>query len=334
MATPANHDQGMPWEGYLIAAMGFGMAGVSVAINARYGQRMSVDDDGRLLNAALLIFISLGPSALSFYGAKLSARGQRRKARVSFALALVLISYSVWNANDFLTDQMLGKVRVVERKLESNKDISEQSNAEIIRSRRRTEDELWKQLKAEKNPAEKQRIEEKIEQLASKPVALSAAPVDSSAIDNRSSWLSRKTGIDRDLLQAIAPTGGAILMAAVELFFPWLGAGKAPAPAPNEGGLWGRWRRRHDGKLSANSRQFTKAEARDYVIAMVARGEGFQSNKEAAEVWGVSEPLASKWLASFRSEGILRREQRGRTKAVVAPRHANGNGMATTVGTA
>ncbi len=314
-AMPTDRYAGISFAGWGLIAIGYAVAAISVVINARYGLRMTIDEDG-WIQGALMCALGVGPAALASYSGANWRPGSRGRSAFAYAIGICLVCISVWNAWDFMSGQMLGKAQIAERRLAVDKDIAEITNTETIRSRRDAEEEMWRTYKVTKDPVERKRLEVRIEEMRKEPLALTAPLAVGDATNARSNWLSKRMGWDRDAIQGVTPVAVPVLMAIVEITFPWLGFMGRLAP-PERGGK--------TSKSPLNPRQFSKDEARNDVKARLASGKGFLSNKEAAEAWGQSPQLAHKWLKSFRAEGIVRRQQRGRTKAVLPP-HINGNG--------
>jgi hypothetical protein len=315
--APTDRYAGISFSGWCLIAIGYAVAAISVVINLRYGLRMTIDEDG-WIQGALMCALGISPAALASYSGATWQPQTRGRSAFAYFIGIGLVCVSVWNAWDFVGGQMLGKAQIAERKQAVDKDIAEITNTEILRSRRDAEEEMWRTYKVTKDPVERKRLEVRIEEMRKEPISLTAPLAVGDATNARSNWLSKRLGWDRDAIQGVTPIVVPLFMAIIEITFPWLGFMGRRVP-PERGGK--------PSKSPANPRQFNKEEARNHLKALVAVGKGFGSNKEAAEAWGIDQQLAHKWLKSFRSEGIIRRAQRGRTKAVLPP-HINGNGRA------
>ncbi len=304
--------------------LGWGVAAVMVSINFRYGLRMSEADVWE--QGAFLLMLSLGPVTAASVSGSWWNRGMRRASALMFFLGLVLLSYSVWNTSGFMTDQTLGKIKSSERAQTAAKDIAELQNTNTLQERKEMRENLWRTYLAAKTEKAKEEALANIKAVTEKPVELRAAGIEVSAVSERTALLAKWFGWDRETAQGITPAIGPILAAIVEIFFPLMGFAQWPKSDAKD---WWKERppkRRSTGEVPSIERKFTKDEARQDVVRMLAVSASFHSNLEAAERWGVSPSLASRWLSSFRSEGLeFKRVQRGKTKAVV-PRVTNGAG--------
>ena len=75
------------------------------------------------------------------------------------------MALSAWNCNDFVSDQMLGKIQLSEQRQTTKKDIAELTNAEVIRSKKETEEKLWRTYLTTKDPSEQRRLKADIKEL-------------------------------------------------------------------------------------------------------------------------------------------------------------------------
>ena len=306
-------------------ALGWIVAAVTVSINWRYGVRMADNDVWE--QGAILLALSLGPAAAASVAGAWWNGGNRRSAALMCVLGLVLISFSAWNTSGFMTDQTQGKIRRTERQATAAKDIAEIQNTLTMQERKEMRDNLWRTYTTAKTEKAKSDAMADIQALTGKPVELKAAGIEVATNSERALLLAKWLGWDKETAQGITPSIGPILAAIVEIFFPLLGFAQWPK---NEARDW--WKDRPPrplgrSEIPAIERKFTKDEARSDVLRMISAGASFNSNLEAADRWCVSASQASKWLSSFRREGIeFKRVQRGKTKAVVPRVATNGSG--------
>lgn len=216
-----------------VVAIGYAAAFISVTINARYGQRMSVDIDGYWLQAALLLVLSLGPAILTSYSGFAWRAGTWLKASGAFLFAAALMVFSAWNVNDFVASQMLGKLKNAEYRQQARKDLAEIKNNLTVEERKALHESLLNKYRTGRTKEERDDAMAKIEALGNRPVALEIS--DAIVVtDARSDTLKKLFGTDRDTVQSIAPLGAALLMVLVELLCPFLGFSGWPTSVSSE----------------------------------------------------------------------------------------------------
>ncbi len=287
-------------------AIAWGVAGVGIFINAKNGQRLSIDVEGSNLNWWVLFAVSIAPVAAMSWGGLMSRAGKPVVAGAWFGLAVLFVCFNVWMAGEYLGDQMLGRAEQARDQKSSNEKIANMTNEEILRSKRETEDKLLRALTATKDPIEKKRLEEQLKEVQQRPLAF-IAPMDGGpSVGARASWLSKVVGWSKETVEGITPNVVPIVMAAVELFFSFAGFSQWPKP-----------RNDNSGEFTTIQRKFTKIEAGQDAVARATAGQPIQSGVEASRLWNVSEATACNWLRDFRKTGLIRRERNGTKLAIV-----------------
>src|SRR6185295_14302135 len=93
---------------------------------------------------------------------------------------------------------------------------------------------LLAQLSAAKTKDARDDALEKINSVITAPITLQVPGVDMNISESRAATLSRFTGMDRETVQGITPALLSVMMALVELFFPFLGFSRWPMrPEPS-----------------------------------------------------------------------------------------------------
>jgi hypothetical protein len=282
------------------------VAGVGVFINAKNGQRLSIDVDGSNLNWWLILAISVAPVAAMSWSGLMSRNGRRAASVGWFFLALVFVTINIWMAGEYLGDQMLGRAEQAKDQKSSNRKIADMTNEEILRSKRDAEDKLLKAITTTKDPAEKKRLEEQLEHLQTRPLALIAPSFAGPSVGARASWLSKLLGWSMETVEGITPNVVPVVMAAVELFFSLAGFSQWPK-AQNE----------NPSLSNLIKPKYQREDAKADVLAIVSTGGVVPSGAEAARRWNVSPQTAGNWLRDFRKEGLLKRERQGVRLAIV-----------------
>ncbi len=290
-----------------LIAVAWAVAVINVVVNVRNGSRLSVDDSGMWLNGAVVGALSLGPALLASTSGYLWSGKRWGWATFAGLLAIPLVAFNLWNSSEFVGDQMLGRIKQHEDRVTAGKDIAEIQNQEALRSKREAEERLWRTYLTTKDPKEQARIKSELAEIRGVPLALTAPSFDSaSAIGARSSWVAKRMGWDREIVEGITPLMVPILMQVVELFFSLLGFGLWPHPKQPE--------------FPETFLKLTRAEAKTHLLEMQQQGKHLGVT-EFARIWGVPGGTASRWVTEFAREGLTRQVQRGRRKVSVAPPH-------------
>ncbi len=296
--------QGLHLACAAMIAVAWAVAIVGIFVNAKNGQRLSLDASSGNLNWYILLFLSLAPVTATSVAGMFGRSGAWGACSAIFLMAILLVGFNIWLAGEYLGDQMLGRVKQSHNQQISNKEMVDRTNDEMIRSRREAEQSLWRSHAATKDPTEKKRLEEQAERLRNAPLAL-IAPMDAPAVGARASWLSDRWGWSQDTIAGITPSAIPIAMAAVEVVFSLIGFAK--------------WPRQNSRGFPETFGKLTREEAKSHLLKMQKQGREL-SNSEYAEKWGVPPGTASRWTSEFAQEGLTRRVQRGRRKVAVAPR--------------
>ena len=330
MSPRANSIEAPRWACLALIALGFVAGAIGAVMSARYGQRMTVDEEGWWTQGGSMYVVSATAFVLSIIAGAMLRTRHWLGVLIGIGVlggAFLCIAYTLSNSIGFSGHQVLGKSKLLESRQKVASDISSIQNDTIISERKELRESLFRTYHSIKDQAKKDDVMAQIKAINDTPVLLTVPSLEVPIVDARTTILNKLLGWDSEKAQALSAAALPILLVAIELIGPFLGTAL--------------WSHRHDdqrhkdrppksGQLPQTARQYTKREARADVIAMTEAGVEFGSNLEAASKWGVSPPLACKWLRDFRSEGLIRREWRdglnGRTKAVVAPRRTNGNG--------
>lgn len=284
-----------------VVLTGYAAAFISVSINARYGQRMSVDLDGYWLQGALLLVLSLGPAILTSYSGFAWRAGTYVKAIGAFVFASCLMMFSAWNANDFVTDQMVGKILTTESQQGESKTQAETRNNLTLEERKELRESLRRKYDTARTKEERDDALSKLEALTNRPIELQASgPI---VVPNaRSNALKKWFGADKETTQSIAPLGAALFMVAVELLCPFLGFSGWPVPRSEGGGSLtpDKDRRAPRSKpLTPLKPKTSKQAAYEELKVLLAGGRKVESQASLARKWGVSEPTVHLWLAEW-----------------------------------
>lgn len=96
----------------------------NVVINIRNGQRLSIDDYGWFINGVIVGTLSVAPTAaMGFAGYRL-ARGRWGWAILAILVAIPLVVFNLWSANEFVGDQMLGQRQLQEQRFASDQQLA------------------------------------------------------------------------------------------------------------------------------------------------------------------------------------------------------------------
>jgi len=308
-----------------IVALAYFVAAITVIMNVRYGQKMSVDADGWWLNGGYMLAISIGPALLSTLAGATSKRfwsGLLLVAAVAFSIL------SVWNALSFFGDQILGKAKLSEMQARNAKNIAEIQNDTTLQERADTRRMLMTTYVAAKSEQAKTLAMGELKGITDRPVALVAPSVEIAVADARTELAQKVLGWDRTVINGASVLGIPIVMALIELTFPLIGFKLWPAAAPQNDRAQ---LPSANAPLRETFRILSKAEARDDLLGMIARSEPLTHGQALARRWGVREGTASRWLSDFRREGLIERKQSGVRKIVlarVAPPMRNGGAVA------
>ncbi len=294
-----------------LIGIAWAVAIINVIVNIRNGSRLSVDDSGMVLNGAIVGALSFGPALLASTSGYLWSGRRWGWALLAGLLAIPLVAFNLWNASEFVGDQMLGRLKMHEDRVTSGKDIAEIKNNETLRSKRDTEAGLLRTYLTTKDPKEQARLKTELVEVRSATIELTAPGLDATpSMGARASWVAKRLGWDKETVEGITPLTVPILMQIVELFFSLLGFGLWPQPSNGNSGVF-----------TSVQRKFTKAQAANDVVDLATKGTVVPSGIEMARRWNVSPATACNWLREFRKNGLIRRERNGSRLAIV---RANG----------
>jgi hypothetical protein len=204
-----------------LIALGYAVAIGNVIINVKYGQRMSVDQDGWWLQGGLLFASSLAPALII----SLAAADGKVSLRL-YGMALLLGGLSFWNTSDFIGEQFVGKTKIVELKATSAQDRAEIENEHRLQERKETREMFGRAYLNAKTKEAKEQAKTDLEGVLDKPIALSGTSVEVALAAARAAISQTVFGYDKDRLKSLAITLAAAIM---ELWLPALGIRKWPA---------------------------------------------------------------------------------------------------------
>src|SRR5215475_6781371 len=111
------------------------------------------------------ILQAVAPTAAVGFAGYRWKRGGRGLAALAALAAVPLVVFNLWSASEYVGDQMLGRQQLQEQRFQSDQQLAETSNAEVIRSKREAEATLWKAWSAAKDSAERTKIQKQIEKV-------------------------------------------------------------------------------------------------------------------------------------------------------------------------
>jgi transposase-like protein len=315
--SPSGHDR--PPVGragcFALIALGYLTAAINVAMNIRYGERMSVDLDGYYLQGAALLATSIGPAIAASVTGGFARAGWHIRAALIFLFGLGLISFSVWNASQFTADQMVGKIKLAEARQKQASDIAQITNDTRLQERRELNEFYRRTYTIAKTKEGRESAREALDVATERPIALVAPTIDFAVTEARTSLAHKWLGWDREAVQGASAAALPIVLAAIEVAFPLFGFWGWPASQRNG---------RADPKSPERFRQspaFRKAEARADLLRMIAQNLPPPHGEELALRWGVRPAQVSKWLECWRREGLITRKRQGQRVVVLpAPR--------------
>jgi len=292
----------------------------NVVVNVRNGQRLSIDDYGWFLNTLIIGVLSIAPTAALGFAGYRWGRGGKGLASLAAVGAVPLIALNLWSANEYVSDQMLGK----HDKVASEQHLAEQANEEVMRSKREAEDRLWRAWSATRDSSERASIMREINKVRAETPNLKAA-IGAGAIGARSSWLSTRLGWSKETIDGITPMMLPALMQMVELLFSFLGFRAWPRnQVIEQSGMFGNVR----AELQSGHRtKFTYDDAVRDIDQLRVTGEldtRKLSKAAFARRWGVPKTTAWEWLQKIQAHGVIKSVPTGEGNAT-AIRAVNGS---------
>jgi len=292
----------------------------NVVVNIRNGQRLSIDDYGWFLNTLIIGVLSIAPTVcLAFTG--FGWRCGRRTLAVLAALgAIPLVFLNLWSAQEYVGDQMLGK----RDKVATEQQLAEESNAEVMRSKRDAEERLWKAWNGTRDSSERTSIMREINKVRAEAPNLKASSW-AGALGARSDWLSHRLGWSKESMDGITPMMVPTLMQMVELLFSFLGFSMWPRKqVVDQSRMFGNVRAELQ---SEHRRKFTYDDAVRDIVQLSVAGE-LDSMKLSmaafARRWGVPKTTAWEWLQKIQAHGVIKSVPTGEGNAT-AIRAVNGS---------
>jgi len=298
-----------------LIALGYFVAAISVYINIKNGQRLSIDDDGYYSQGGLLFAIAVAPVILSSVAANITARGWWRVLQAGMlAAAIILMALSCWQSFSFMSDQTLGKVKLSEMKAKNAKDIAELENQTAIQERKELREMAMRTYLQAKSKEGKEQSLADIERITGKPLALVAPSVEIAVADARAALAQKVLGWDKDSVHGLSVALVALVAAFIEVGGPWVGFTLWPLRQQEHHGEESKHRphaqrlRETFRKPSRKKGKELKEKAKNDILT-----ETEPLHQEAwAKRWGVSTGTASKWLKEWRKDGTLNHKRSGR----------------------
>jgi hypothetical protein len=205
-----------------LIGISWAMVVANVVINISNGQRLSVDDLGRLMNGVIVGTLSVAPTAAMGFAGYRWARGRKGLAMLAILAAVPLVIFNLWSASEYVGDQMLGRQQIQEQRFTADQKLAEMSNTEVMRSKRDAEETLWRAWTATRDPGEKLRIERQLKELRAETPKLRAA-IEAGPVGARAAWISKHIGWSKEAIEGVTPMTVPVLMQMVELVFSFLG---------------------------------------------------------------------------------------------------------------
>lgn len=329
--APRQRLEAQPWQCIAFVVAGAVAGAANAWMSARYGQRLTVDDEGWWTQGTGMLAISA--FAFVFALAAGGLLGKRSFMGVVaglglFAIAGVFAAFTVSNSAGFTGHQILNKTQAAKDKQQVARDIADIQNKTTLKDREEVRQTLFRTYASAKAKDGRDDALAKIEAI---PVPTLQAPaIDVPVVDARATVMGKLFGWEADKSEAMSAVAMPILLVIGEILGPLLGAALWPLKEAPEGH---RKDRPPKAPLPASFRQLAVEEARMDILDRIATGTDIGHGDACASRWGVSPEQACKWLAKFRREGHIKRVQNGRRKVVV-PAHANGSGTTPIVRTA
>jgi hypothetical protein len=291
----------------------------NVFVNIRNGQRLSLDDYGWFMNSVIVGTLSIAPTTAFGFAGYCWRRGGKGLAWLAVLSAVPLVGLNLWSASEYVGDQMLGR----HERFASEQQLAEQTNAEVIRSKREAEERLWKAWGATRDPVDKAAIMREINKVRAETPSLKAA-IGGGAVGARAGWLSTRLGWSKETIEGITPTLVPALMQMVELVFSFLGFSAWPRKqVVEQSAMFGNVRAEPQSEHRPN---FTYDDALRDIAQLMVAGEldSMKSKAAFARRWGVPKTTAWEWLQKIQAHGVIKSVPTGEGNAT-AIRAVNGS---------
>ena len=303
-----------------VLAIALGSAGliIQAAVDVYQGVNTSMDWPTWLLQAWQMSLPTGFTMAFAAIGGCLLYARRWVVAACLYVLVGCYMAVTASNGMDFVANQTVARTQAELTKQADITSIIALQNETAVQERQTMTQNLWRTYEVARSQPEKDKALVKIQEITRAPVALVQADVQviqsgSGGILNR--WL----GWDRVSIQETKALAFPVLVMIGKALGVTLGfAFWPPSTAAAD-----RWRSQlpKSGKFPIGmetERKLTKDDARKDIMRSAEVGANIDSGRELAARWGVTESCASKWLADFRREGLIKRERRGKFMAVRA----------------
>lgn len=204
------------------------VAYIAVAwIDIKYGEATAFSADGKQLQPIIMAIVS----AAGFVFISSSGAFARSKnwfaASLALAASIGCMAYSGLNGVGFFAGETISLTRAVEAKSRAQKDAVDLANTEMIAQRRRAMD--WMTGTQIKTSKERERIEQNVIDLATRPVDVKAVEPSTVVADARSEVMRKLFGIEVENAQITNSTWLVAILLACKLLGPSLAFALWPA---------------------------------------------------------------------------------------------------------
>jgi hypothetical protein len=192
-----------------------------------YGETTAFSAEGKAAQPIIMVIVSIaGFCCVS--GAGAAARVSRYfTAGLLILLSVGCMAYSGLNGIGFFAGETMSLTRQAEAKNKAAKDATDKANDESIKLRR---DALtWMTGTQIKTTKERERVEDKVIDLATRPVEIKTADVQASVVDARSVAMKKLFGMEVENAQITNSAWLVAILLGIKLVFPTLAFALWPA---------------------------------------------------------------------------------------------------------
>ena len=322
-----------------IICLGFGLSGVAAyvvmaLIDIHYGEATALTQAGKTFQPVTMAIVSaIGFLLVCGSGALYRAR-RYTMAAILFAATGAYMGYSALNGVGFFAGETIGKVRQVEAKNKSLKEATDRANDEAKEMRTRTLS--WLTGTQIRTAKERERVEDKVIELVTKPVEVKAAPVDAVVGDMRSEVMKKLLGVEIENAQIANSVWVVGLLVLGKLLGPSLMFALWPIKSPPKANSIDR-PPDGDGETFTNNlknpanmqvlsggkvsqqRRYEPAEARKDLVRMLGEAPTIDKASRLVDRWNWSLPSVLRYLDRWEAEGICRTRKDGRDRVILRP---------------
>lgn len=320
-----------------LVCLGLGLAGaaayvVMALIDVSYGQATALTDAGRAFQPITMAIISASGFLLVCGSGALYRARHFVLSAVLFAMTGAYMSYSALNGIGFFAGETIGKTRAAEAQNEANQKAVDRANDEAKAMRQQAM--TWLTGTSIRAGKERERVEDKVIELATKPVEVKTAAPISSIGDPRAEVMKRLLGVRVEDAQIANSIWVVLLLVGAKLLGPSLMFALWPVkidPKTETNGHppdgthesfktgphnTGKWQVLDGGKVSVTS----KADARRDLIRMLQDAPSVKGASVLAHRWNWNLATVLRHLDAWEEEGLCQTEKQGRNRAVTRPK--------------